>query len=111
MLIVESAEIRTIDLLLVLLSLSAFHILYLTIFHLHPLFLFQPVLRVLSASPVSKDTANNLIYQISRSISNPLICVLFLKLIAIGRGFPLYSAIVHTVKHYDPESTYCMFMF
>eukprot|EP00598_Pedospumella_elongata_P002932 CAMPEP_0184978018 /NCGR_PEP_ID=MMETSP1098-20130426/8638_1 /TAXON_ID=89044 /ORGANISM="Spumella elongata, Strain CCAP 955/1" /LENGTH=1145 /DNA_ID=CAMNT_0027501109 /DNA_START=64 /DNA_END=3501 /DNA_ORIENTATION=+ len=65
-----------------------------------------PVLRVLSASPVSKDTANNLIYQISRSISNPLICVLFLKLIAIGRGFPLYSAIVHTVKRYDPENLY-----
>lgn len=64
------------------------------------------MLRVLSASPVSKDTANNLIYQISRSISNPLICVLFLKLIAIGRGFPLYSAIVHTVKRYDPESKF-----
>jgi len=62
------------------------------------------VLRVLSANHLPKDTANTLIYQISRSISSPPISVLFLKLIAVGRGFPLYSAIVHTVKAYDPDS-------
>jgi len=64
----------------------------------------QPVLRVLSANHLPKDTADRLIYQISRSISSPPISALFLKMVAVGRGFPLYSAIVYTVKQYDPES-------
>jgi hypothetical protein len=66
----------------------------------------QPVLRVLSATQLPKETIAELYDQISRTLSYREIAPSFLSLLSIGRGFPFYAAIVHTLKIYDPDSKF-----
>jgi hypothetical protein len=64
------------------------------------------VLRVLSATQLPKETIAELYDQISRTLSYRDIAPSFLSLLSIGRGFPFYAAIVHTLKIYDPDSKF-----
>ena len=64
------------------------------------------MLRLLSSHQFSKDAITQLYLQIGRSLS----CCKeedmenFIELLSVGRGFPLYAAIVHAVKKFDPDS-------
>jgi hypothetical protein len=58
----------------------------------------------MSATQLPKATINELFDQISRTLSYRGIAPSFLSLLAIGRGFPFYAAIVHALRIYDPDS-------